>query len=174
MNIVQKTITTIVADEGKLLVRKSDGALMGNRITLGYDYYDAGFPLAKPRLMTPEHFTEIDKPEDYDTKPTNTNAPRMKRILALLDEEKRMFSERGLTASEMLEVKDLAYKWGVDIKEGDSVTKRTKFTYNGKLYSVLKEHTVLPYYAPSDNTVNLYVEVTEDFVEDTTDELNYE
>ena len=67
MQLEQKTITTIHADEGKLLVRKSDGQVMGESVTLGYDYYDAGVALSKPRQMKPEDYEEIDIPEDYET-----------------------------------------------------------------------------------------------------------
>ena len=60
MIIEQETITTIKADEGKILVRKSDGQIVGDTIHLGYDYYDAGVVLSNPRLMKPEDYEEID------------------------------------------------------------------------------------------------------------------
>ena len=48
---------------------------------------------------------------------------------------------------------------------GDSVVKGDKFTYEGKLWSVLQDHTIMPHYYPSINTASLYVEVTEDYNE---------
>ena len=45
MRLEQKEITTIHADDGKLLVRKSDGQIAGYSVTLGYNYYDAGINL---------------------------------------------------------------------------------------------------------------------------------
>ena len=45
MRLEQKAITTIHADDGKQLVRKSDGQIAGESVTLGYNYYDAGINL---------------------------------------------------------------------------------------------------------------------------------
>ena len=80
MIIEQETRTTIKADEGKILVRKSDGQVVGESVTLGYDYYDAGVALSKPRLMKPEDYEEIEIPEDYETKPLINHVQRLKRI----------------------------------------------------------------------------------------------
>ena len=45
MRLEQKAITTIHADDGKQLVRKSDGQVAGESVTLGYNYYEAGINL---------------------------------------------------------------------------------------------------------------------------------
>lgn len=79
MKLEQKTITTIHADEGKLLVRKSDGHIAGESVTLGYNYYEAGVALSNPRLETPEDYEEIDKPEDYGQTPIINHVRRLKR-----------------------------------------------------------------------------------------------
>ena len=164
MKIEQRTITTIIAEDGMLLKRISDGHVFGERVTLGYDYYDAGVALAEPRLMTPEDFEEIEKPEDYEVKPIINQPQRMRRMLALIAEEKKEFANRGLSAVEMLEVKDLASRWeeivGTEVKKGD------KFTYEGKLYAVLQDHTAQAHFAPSIDTAALYTEVTEDYNEE--------
>ena len=165
MKLEQRTITTIVAEDGKLLVRKSDGWLAGERHTLGYNYYEAGMPLAEAKLEIPDDYMEIDKPEDYEVKPIINQAKRMERMEQLLNEEKREFKNRGLSAEEMLVHKGFAPVWGVDIKEGDAVVKGDKFTFNGKLYAVLQDHTILAHYEPSINTASLYVEVTPDYNE---------
>ena len=65
----------------------------------------------------------------------------------------------------MIKHQQFAPKWGEDIKEGDSVVKGDKFTYNGKLWAVLQDHTILAHYEPSINTAALYVEVTPDYNE---------
>lgn len=52
---------------------------MGESVTLGYDYYDAGVALSNPRLMKPGDYEEIDIPEDYETKPLINNVQRLKR-----------------------------------------------------------------------------------------------
>mgnify|MGYP006974334869 FL=1 len=74
-------------------------------------------------------------------------------------------NELELSAVDALEVVEWFPKWGVDIKEGDSVTKGTKFQYEGKLYAVLQDHTILAHYYPSVNTASLYVEVTPEYDE---------
>lgn len=62
-----KEITTIVlkAAEGKVLRRKSDGYIAGEEIYLGYTYYLNGRKLGKPLLELPEHYEEIDIPNDF-------------------------------------------------------------------------------------------------------------
>ena len=61
-----KTVTTTVlkAAEGKVLRRKSDGWIAGNEIYLGYTYYLNGRKLDEPLLELPEHYEEIDAPEE--------------------------------------------------------------------------------------------------------------
>lgn len=57
----------ILADEGKVLRRISDGQLFGNEIYLGYTYYLSGEKLEEPFLELPEHYEEIDDPADEET-----------------------------------------------------------------------------------------------------------
>ena len=165
----QEIRTIIRADEGKLIVRKSDGQVVGdqdNPVHLGYDYYDAGVGLSNPRLMKPDDYEEIDRPEDYEVKPIINQEKRLTRITELLNREKRDFKTLGLSAEQMLTHKAFAPKWGEDIKEGDTLVRGDKFTYEGKLYAVLQGHTILPHYYPSVNTAALYVEVTPDYTEE--------
>lgn len=166
MRIEQKTITTLVAEEGKLLCRKSDGWVAGEQITLGYNYYEAGVGLSQPKMETPDDYEEIPIPEDYEVKPIINQEKRLARIAELLNREKQEFKTLGLSAEQMLTHKAFAPKWGEDIKEGDTVVKGDKFTYEGKLYAVLQDHTILPHYFPSINTAALYVEVTPDYTEE--------
>ena len=170
MRLEQKTITTIVADEGKLLVRKRDGWVAGERVTLGYNYYEAGVALSEPRLSKPEDFEEITKPENYEEKPIINHERRMARMAQLIEEEKRLFNQRGLSPKEMIKHKGFAPKWGNDVKEGSEVRRGDKFVFDGKLFAVQKDHKILPHYYPNDDTKSLYVEVTEDYV-DPKDEL---
>ena len=93
MKLEQRTITTLVADDGKLLQRKSDGWVAGERFTLGYDYYEAGVGLAEPRLATPEDFEEIDKPEDWEVKPIINQVQRLKRTDELIKQNKAQMIE---------------------------------------------------------------------------------
>lgn len=165
MKIEQKTITTIVAEEGKLLVRKSDGWIAGDKVTLGYNYYEAGVALSSPRLEVPDDYEEIDKPEDYEAKPIINHVKRLKRTTELIAQNIKEMNELGLSAVDALEVKDWYPQWGVDFKEGDEVKKGFKFQFADKLYAVLQDHTIMPHYYPSMNTASLYVEVTPDYNE---------
>lgn len=149
-----------------LLRRKSDGWVAGEQITLGYNYYEAGVGLSQPKMETPDDYEEFAKPEDYEVKPIINQEKRLARITELLNREKQDFKTLGLTPEQMLTHKAFAPKWGEDIKEGDAVVKGEKFTYEGKLYSVLQDHTIFPYYYPSVNTAALYVEVTPDYTEE--------
>lgn len=166
MKIEQKTITTLVAEEGMLLRRKSDGWVAGESVTLGYNYYEAGVGLSQPTLETPDDYEEIPIPDDYEVKPLINQEKRLARITELLNREKQEFKTLGLSTEQMLTHKAFAPKWGEDIKEGDSVVKGDKFTYEGKLYAVLQDHTILAHYEPSINTASLYVEVTPDYTEE--------
>lgn len=53
---------TIKAQEGKVFRRKSDGAIFGNEITLGYTFYIGEQKLDEPKLEVEEDFEEIDAP----------------------------------------------------------------------------------------------------------------
>lgn len=166
--LVQKTVTTMVADEGKLLRRKGSDAAFES-ISLGFDYYDAGVPLATRQLQSIENYEVIDRPEDWEDVGAKVDqSKRLEKITQILNEEKREFKNRGLTAEQMIAHKAFAPKWGEDegFREGDTVVKGDKFTYEGKLYAVLQNHTILPHYYPSVNTASLYVEVTPDYTEE--------
>ena len=63
--LVQKTVTTMVANKGKLLRRKGSDAAFED-ITLGFDYYDNGVPLATRQLQGIENYEVIDRPEDWE------------------------------------------------------------------------------------------------------------
>lgn len=53
---------TIIASEGKIFRRKSDGMLFDKEITLGYTYFIDGKILSEPHLEVPEDFEEVDEP----------------------------------------------------------------------------------------------------------------
>lgn len=164
MRLEQRTITTIVAEDGKLLQRKSDGWVAGERFTLGYDYYDAGVGLAEPRLATPEDFTEIDKPEDWETKPIINQVQRLKRTDELIKRNIDEINSLNLSAVEALEVKNWYPIWGEteNFREGDTITAGTKMQYGDKLWEALQDHTLMGIYPPSIDTASLYKEVTPD------------
>ena len=166
MRIIQETRTIIKAEDGKVLRKKTTGAIVGDIVHLGYDYYDAGVPLAEPRLAVPDDYEEINTPEDYEEVEIINQTKRLAVMQKLVEEEKKEISKRKLTAEEMLAVKNLYPRWGEDIKEGDAVTKGMKFLYtDGKLYAVRQDHTILAHYYPSVNTAALYEEITPEYNE---------
>lgn len=168
MRIEQITTTRIIADEGKVFRLKSSGMVYGDQVTLGYNYYEAGIGLSQPQLLTPDDFEEIDMPEDYETMPVIDQVKRLKRTRELIAQNTKEMNSLGLSAVEALEVVDWYPKWGEDegFKEGDTIAKGTKFQFNGKLYAVLQDHTIMAHYEPSINTASLYVEVTPEYTEE--------
>lgn len=167
MKIEQETRTIIKADDGRLLVRKSDGQIVGDVVHLGYDYYDTDIALSNPRLMKPDDYEEIDRPDDYEVKPVINHVKRLKRAQELIKQNTAEMNDLQLSATDALEVVEWFPEWGVDegYKVGNVVKKGQKFKYNGKLYAVLQEHTILEHYYPSINTASLYVEVTPEYTD---------
>lgn len=157
MKLEQRTITTMIADEGKIFKRKSDGNLFGGTITLGYDYYDAGVGLSTPRLMMPDDYEEVDKPENWEERPIIDHVKRLKRAEELVKKNKEEINTLGLTSEQALEVKDMFPMWESFVDT--VITTGTRFQYDGKLWEVLQDHTVLSHYQPSINTAALYKEV---------------
>lgn len=154
MTTEQITTTIIKADEGKVLRRKSSGAIYGKTVHLGYNYYDAGVGLSEAKLDTPDDFEEIDKPEDYNEFKID-QVKRLIRIKDLVEDNKNNINTFGLTDEESLQVIDWfpAWKANVELKTGE------KISYNGKLYEILQDHTSQDGWEPSINTASLFKEV---------------
>lgn len=60
MTVDKNNSKHIIADEGKLFKRISDGFIFGNEIYLGYTYYLNGEKLSKPKLEFIEDFEEVE------------------------------------------------------------------------------------------------------------------
>lgn len=157
MKIEQITITKIVAEDGKILKRKNDGHYYGKELTLGYNYYEAGVALSQPKLETPDDYEEVDKPENWQERPIIDHVKRLKRANELVKKNHEEINELELTAEQALQVKEMFPMW--DEFVGKEITTGTRFQYDGKLWEVLQDHTVLSYYQPSINTAALYKEV---------------
>ena len=154
MTTEQITTTIIKADEGKVLRRKSSGAIYGKTVHLGYNYYDAGVGLSEAKLDTPDDFEEIDKPEDYNEFKID-QVKRLIRIKDLVEDNKNNINTFGLTNEESLQVIDWFPVWkaNIELKTGE------KISYNGKLYEILQDHTSQDGWEPSINTASLFKEV---------------
>lgn len=59
----------IIADEGKIFIRKISGEDYGTEIYLGYSYYIGGVLQDPPHLDVIEDFEEIDAPEPEEDIP---------------------------------------------------------------------------------------------------------
>ena len=157
MRIEQITITKIIADEGNILKRKSDGHFYGTEVTLGYNYYEAGVALSQPKLETPDDYEEVDMPEGLEERPIIDHVKRLKRANELVQKNHEEINTLGLTDEQALEVKEMFPMWDEFVDK--VITTGTRFKYEGKLYEVLQDHTVLSHYQPSINTAALYKEV---------------
>lgn len=154
MTTEQITTTIIKADEGKVLRRKSSGAIYGKTVHLGYNYYDAGVGLSEAKLDTPDDFEEIDKPEDYNEFKID-QVKRLIRIKDLVEDNKNNINTFGLTDEESLQVIDWFPVWKANMK----LKTGEKILYNGKLYEILQDHTSQDGWKPSINTASLFKEV---------------
>lgn len=157
MKIEQITITKIIADEGKILKRKGDGHFYGTEVTLGYNYYEAGIALSQPKLETPDDYEEVDMPEGLEERPIIDHVKRLKRANELVQKNYEEINTLGLTDEQALEVKEMFPMWDEFVDK--VITIGTRFQYEGKLYEVLQDHTVLSHYQPSINTAALYKEI---------------
>lgn len=164
MTIEQTTITKIKADEGKVLRRKTNGAIYGKELSLGYNYYDTGVGLAEPRLDTPEDFDEIDIPADYVSFAVD-QVDRLKRISKLVADERGKIDRLNLTDAQSLEVMDWFPAW----EPGKAMEAGQKVTYGGKLWKVIQDHTTQEGWEPSLGTSSLFEEVTADETAGTVD-----
>lgn len=162
MKIVNIPITVIEAEEGKLLRKISTGRIAGKKVTLGYNYYELGFGLSEPVYERPEDYEEIDEFEGWEETELIDQVQRLKRASELVAQNKAEINTLGLTSKQSLETPIEWFPvWGKDIKEGDMVSKGIRFNYEGKLYEVVQDHTILAHYYPSANTLSLYRVVTE-------------
>ncbi|MGM9740047.1 MAG: carbohydrate-binding protein, partial [Candidatus Cryptobacteroides sp.] len=151
MTTEQITTTVLKADEGKVLRRKSSGAIYGETVHLGYNYYDAGVGLSEAHLDTPDDFEEIDKPEDYEAFRID-QVKRLNRITELVAAEKAGINNLELTDKESLEVIDWFPIWeaGKELAEGEKVA------YDGSLWRVRQAHTSQEGWEPSTSTAALF------------------
>ena len=177
MRLEQKAITTIHADDGKLLVRKSDGQVAGESVTLGYNYYEAGIPLNEPHLETPDDYEEVDNPIVLDEEVVNEepikvdHLKRLKRASAIIRSMRDELDSLGLTPQESLEVKDLYHHYGEGtFSVGSHVTKNMKCQYGGNLYTVIKDHDILHHYGIDANTIGTLYALVDDNYKDIVEE----
>ena len=164
MTIEQITTSKLKADEGKVLIRKSDGYIVGKEHSLGYDYYEANVPLSHPHAFTKDDFEEIDMPSEWKEPNPIRQVSRLKRTDELIKQNIAEMNSLDLSASQALEVAHWYPKLfeTEGYEEGKPIAMGVRVQYQGKLWEVRQAHTITTAFAPSINTASLWKEVTEE------------
>lgn len=164
MRIEQITTSRMVADEGKVFIRKSDGYIMGDTISLGYDYYDAGLPSLAPHATSVEDYEEIDRPAEYNERSVIKPTKVLKRAEEICANYTQEINNYELSPAEALQVQSwypvLFETEGYE--EGKPIFTGTRVQYYGKLWEVRQDHNIASHFAPSLATASLWKEVTEE------------
>ena len=164
MRIEQITTSRMLADDGKVFVRKSDGYIMGDTISLGYDYYDAGLPSLAPHATSVEDYEEIDIPENWQERSVIKPVKVLKRAEEICDNYTKEINNYELSPAEALQVQSwypvLFETEGYT--EGQPIFTGTRVQYYGKLWEVRQVHNIASQFAPSLATASLWKEVTEE------------
>lgn len=170
MKTEQRTVTTIIADEGKILRRKSDGQVAGEQVTLGYNYYESGVGLAQAKLETTEDYEEFDKPEDYEDPVIIDQSRRIVNMHKIVDETKEQINTFGLSNNDALKVKDFYPLWSADSVE---VKKGERYQCDNLLWEVVQNHTTQELWKPSLETASLWKVVDEEHAGTQEDPIPY-
>lgn len=164
MRIEQITTSRMVADEGKVFIRKSDGYIMGDTISLGYDYYDAGLPSLAPHATSVEDYEEIDAPANWNERSVIKPTKVLKRAEEICEAYTQKINNYNLSPAEALQVQSWYPKLfeTEGYEEGKPIFTGTRVQYNGKLWEVRQDHNIASHFAPSLATASLWKEVTEE------------
>lgn len=114
MEIIQETRTIIKAEDGKVLRKKTTGAIVGETVHLGYDYYEAGILLKEPHLAKPDDYEEVDLIVELDedgneikVAPPDNTLKRLQTICMVASEEIKNINSYNFTEEEKCAVKNL-------------------------------------------------------------------
>ena len=164
MRIEQITTSRMVADEGKVFVRKSDGYIMGDTISLGYDYYDAGLPSLAPHATSVEDYEEIDIPENWNERAVIRPTKALMRATEICAQYTQEINNYNLSPAEALQVQSWYPKLfeTEGYEEGQPIFTGTRVQYYGKLWECRQDHNIASHFAPSLATASLWKEVTEE------------
>ena len=154
----------MVADEGKVFVRKSDGYIMGDTISLGYDYYDAGLPNLAPHATSVDDYEEIDIPENWNERSVIKPTKALMRATEICAQYTQEINNYNLSPAEALQVQS----WYPTLfetegyEEGKPIFTGTRVQYQGKLWECRQDHNIVAQFAPSLATASLWMEVVEE------------
>ena len=161
MQIEQITTSRLIADNGKVFRRKTDGYIVGDTITLGYDYYDASVALSHPHAVSAEDFEEIEMPTDWHKAEIIHQVSRLKRTDELIKQNIAEMNSLDLSASQALEVAH----WFPTLYEtegytdGQPIAMGVRVQFEGKLWECRQDHTITTAFPPSIATASLWMEV---------------
>lgn len=158
----------MIADKGKVFVRKSDGFIMGGEISFGYDYYDAGLPLLTPHAVNKDDYEEVAAPDGWEDRQVINEVKALKRADAICKGYTQEINSLNLSPAEALQVQSWYPKLfeTEGYEEGKTILAGTRVQYEGKLYEARQEQTIAAIYAPSIHTASLWMEVVEDYNEE--------
>ena len=159
MRIEQTITSTLYADDGKVLRRKSSGTIYGRFCGLGYNYYEVSVGLAHPQYLTPEDFEEIDTPVDYREKPVIDQVKRLQRTSELIKQNTEEINSLGLSDNDALKVKEWYPHWEDFI--GKTIEVGFVTLYADNLWRTRQTHTAMEVYPPSMDTAALYEIIVE-------------
>ena len=154
----------MLADEGKVFVRKRDGYIEGDTISLGYNYYEAGLPLLAPHAVSKDDFDEIDAPADWNERSVIRPTKALMRATEICAQYTQEINNYNLSPAEALQVQS----WYPTLfetegyEEGKPIAMGVRVQYEGKLWETRQAHTITTAFAPSINTASLWKEVTEE------------
>lgn len=78
----------VTASYGKVLMRKADGQIFGQELTLGNIYYLGGVKLDKPHWEVPDDYIEVDEPQEEETQEVDDTSTQYTNDLDKAKEEK--------------------------------------------------------------------------------------
>lgn len=159
MRIEQRTISVMLADEGKVFRKKSSGFIVGDSVSFGYDYYDAGVGLAHPYAPKPEDYDEIEMPEEYEQPPVIDQVKRLQRTSELIKQNTEEINSLGLSNNDALKVKEWYPHWEDFI--GKTIETGFVTLYADNLWRARQTHTAMEIYPPSMDTASLYEVIVE-------------
>lgn len=86
--VTGKQTYKVTASYGKVLMRKADGQIFGQELTLGNIYYLGGVKLDKPHWEVPDDYVEVDEPQDEETQEVDDTSTQYTNDLDKAKEEK--------------------------------------------------------------------------------------
>lgn len=157
----------MLADEGKVFIRKSDGYIMGDTISLGYDYYEAGLPTLAPRATKVEDYEEIDIPENWNERSVIRPTKALMRATEICAQYTQEINNYNLSPAEALQVQSWYPKLfeTEGYEEGKPIAMGVRVQYDGKLWEARQDMNITSIYSPSLATAALWKEVVEEGAE---------